>query len=39
MPAGVIAEHGGWEPTSPTVHGYMRNATQWKKNAMRGTGF
>lgn len=39
VPAGVIAEHGGWEPTSPTVHGYMRNATQWKNNAMRGTGF
>jgi len=39
VPTGVIAEHGGWEPTSPTVHGYMRNATQWKNNAMRGTGF
>lgn len=39
VPAGVIAEHGGWEPTSPTVHSYMRNATQWKNNAMRGTGF
>ena len=39
VPAGVIAEHGGWKPTSPTVHGYMRTANQWKNNAMRGTGF
>lgn len=39
VPTGVIAEHGGWEPTSPTVHGYTRTANQWKNNAMRGTGF
>jgi hypothetical protein len=39
VPAVVIAEHGGWKPTSPTVHGYMRTANQWKNNAMRGTGF
>jgi integrase len=39
VPAGVIAEHGGWKPTSPTVHGYTRTANRWKNNAMRGTGF
>jgi integrase len=39
VPASVIAEHGGWKPTSPTVHGYARTANQWKNNAMRGTGF
>lgn len=39
VPAGVIAQHGGWKPTSPTVHGYTRAANRWKNNAMRGTGF
>lgn len=39
VPTGVIAEHRGWKPTSPTVHGYTRTANQWKNNAMRGTGF
>jgi integrase len=39
VPTGVIAEHGGWKPSSPTVHGYTRSANQWKNNAMRGTGF
>ena len=39
VPTGVIAEHGGWVPTSPTVHAYTRTANRGKNNAMRGTGF
>jgi integrase len=39
MPAGLIAEHGGWSPTSPTVHQYIRAARRFEVNAMKGVDF
>ncbi len=39
VPAGIIAEHGGWSPTSPTVHGYIRAAQRFEINAMKGIEF
>lgn len=39
VPAGIIAEHGGWSPTSPTVHGYIRAAQRFEVNAMKGIDF
>ena len=39
VPAGIIAKHGGWSPTSPTVHGYIRAAQRFEVNAMKGVDF
>lgn len=33
-----IAEQGGWNPTAPTVHRYVRSAGRWKNNPMARSG-
>jgi integrase len=36
--AKTIAVQGGWSPTSPVLHGYMRVVDRWSDNAVAGIG-